>query len=168
MKRGECVGKISTPVGTIEIMIDGKALEYDYEKLNNGNLFPDFAARYKIKVSKEPDGTEHEIKCVISGLKNMEYISDIESGECLECQSFYIENCKISVGIESDAGYLENGFRITDMGYDYDSCYIKAGISYCTLSFTTTKNFVFGVCWMENYTKENEHQTWFGAAPTIM
>lgn len=45
MKRGECVGKISTPVGTIEIMIDGKALEYDYEKLNNGNLFPDVTAR---------------------------------------------------------------------------------------------------------------------------
>ena len=72
MKRGERVEKISTPAGTIEIMIDGKAVEYDYEKLNNGNLFPDVTARYKIKVSKEPDGAEHEIKCLISGLKNME------------------------------------------------------------------------------------------------
>ena len=168
MKRGERVEKISTPAGNIEIEIDGKTVEYQYEKLNNGNLFPDVTARYKIKVSKEPDGTEHEIKCVISGLKNMEYISDIESGECLECQSFYIENCKISIGIESDAGYLENGCRITDMGYDYDSCYNKDGISYGTLSFTTTKEFVFGICWMENYTKESEHQTWFGADPTIM
>lgn len=60
--------KVSTPAGNIEIEIDGKTVEYQYEKLNNGNLFPDVTARYKIKVSKEHDGAEHEIKCLISGL----------------------------------------------------------------------------------------------------
>lgn len=89
-----------------------------------------------------------------------------ESGERLECQAFYQDNVKLSIGIECDTGYFDTGERIGN--YDYDSIYLNNGIGYKILSTTKSHVLVFGVSWINQCTDENDVRTWYGADPTIM
>ena len=56
--------------------------------------------------------------------------------------------------------------------YDYDDLFEKRnGVyinAYVIIPFTKTSHFVFGVSWLNDCNSENDHQTWFGADPTIM
>lgn len=52
--------------------------------------------------------------------------------------------------------------------YDYENDYLDNGVSYEIFDFTKTRQFFFAICWIDDYTDENELQTWFGADPTIL
>lgn len=91
----------------------------------------------------------------------------VETGENLELKSFFKNNIKLSIGMVGDTGYDVAGERVCNI-FDYDNGYLKNGVEYCLLSFTKTKEYKFGIAWIENYTDENEVQTWSGADPFTM
>lgn len=159
---------LKTPFGIVKILIDDTEVSYNtVKKQLNERLFPDVVGRYHIGLTFVPDGQEHEIKCVI---ENVSYVNRCpESGEMLECQSFYnTDNWKLSIGVECESGFLPDGRRWSDR-YDYDANYLDDGMSYVILPSTKTKHFKFGIAWINNV--ENDHsrdvQTWFAADVTI-
>lgn len=163
------MSRIVTPLGKIHIAIDGKDLLYNFEQLEPAEkLCAGINGRFKIAVKFVPDGKAHKIECTFPKVDFIRYEHSSESGERLECNSFYRGNAKLSIGIESDAGYIDGNIRVSETGYDYDSEYLDNGIAYVILPNTKTEKYVFGICWIDECTVENDVQTWFGADPTLM
>lgn len=111
-----------------------------------------------------PNGKNHQISCTIKNY-HPSSLDEIESGERLVLKSFYKKNTKLSIGAIGEA--LDN-YDIITIGYDYENNYLSNGVSYEILDFTKTNQFVFAICRIDDYTDENELQTWFGADPTIL
>lgn len=165
------MNKLITPFGEIQILIDGIPVPYAAkEGRKYDGLCSNVLGRYQIKISFVPDGKEHQIACIFnpSGL----YERMTESGEYLECQSFYnSERYKMSIGLEFDEGdeeWIHNK-------YDYDIAYLENGMAYRIESNTKTTEYVFGICWIDDVgwddPIENGNdrgiETWFGADPTL-
>ncbi|MBQ3546803.1 MAG: hypothetical protein IJA34_17735 [Lachnospiraceae bacterium] len=159
---------LETPFGKVKIFIDDIEMSYDFLKIKpNEILCPNIVGRYHIDVYFIPDGKEHEIKCIIDGILYSD--RGPESGEMLECQSFYnINNWKLSIGVECESGFLPDGRRWSER-YDYDARYLENGMSYVILEETKEEHFIFGIAWIDNV--EDDHardvQTWFAADVTI-
>lgn len=157
---------VLTPLGAIEITVDGVSIDYEARKVSCDNLCKDVTARYSIEVKFAPDGLEHSIAC---RLKSHVPLSDSypEPGEHLELMSFFRDNIKLSIGIESESYYV-GGKRESD--YDYDGEWLDDGVQYCILRSTKTSKYIFGVSWIESDNLESneiEVQTWYGADPTF-
>lgn len=159
---------LETPFGKVKILIDDKEVLYNaVKKQANERVCPDIIGRYHIGVDFVPDGCIHEIKCIIEGITYSD--RGPESGEMLECQSFYnADNWKLSIGVECETGFLPDGGRWSKR-YDYDADYLDNGMSYIILEETKEEHFVFGIAWIDNV--EDNHardiQTWFAADVTI-
>lgn len=161
------MGKLITPLGELLILVDGIEVRYNFIRLeNNSSIFPNIAGRYKIELEYNSDYSEHQICCIIENIDSRKIDNYAESGERLECQSFYKEDIKLSIGIECDTGYYEIGERIGN--YDYDSLYLENGICYHILETTKSHKLVFGIAWINESIEDNDIQTWFAADPTIM
>ena len=154
--------KLITPFGEIKILIDGKATSYIAEEGRKLDvLCPHVLGRYQITVQFIPDGKEHTIACVFES--NCLYEKTPESGERLECQSFYNnQRFKLSIGIECEAGE-----------YDYDADYLENGMAFLINADTKTEFYTFGIAWIDNVGWDDpidDHgrdvETWYGADPT--
>lgn len=156
---------LETPLGYIEICIDGNATHYVAQCMDCDKICRELNGRYKIEIEFIPDGKNHTISCCLKNhIKSEE--DYIETGENLELKSFYLNTTKLSIGMEGDTGYFADGTRISE--YDYDNGYLDNGVKYEILSITKTSLYVFGIAWINNVNDENDLQTWFGADPTIM
>lgn len=158
-----------TPFGEIKISIDDKDYPFYtvFEHKDKTGIFPDILGCYRIVVDFKTDGCGHEIKCYIPGMKYKE-ISP-ESGENLECQSFYDDNgMKISFGVEGESGTLPDGYRFSER-YDYDVNYLENGISYVLRKESQGNRYVFGIAWIDGVVDnpERDIQTWFAADITL-
>ena len=165
--------KLKTPFGEIEILIDGKATSYTAEEGRKLDvLCPHVLGRYQITVQFIPDGKDHTIACVFeSDCINQR---TPESGERLECQSFYNDSgFKMSIGLECEAGYID-GVHATN-GYDYDADYLENGMSFLIDANTRTEHYTFGIAWIDNVkwddptgeSSDRDVETWYGADPTL-
>ncbi len=152
-----------TPLGTIKILVDGKAISYDYRSVPLHKTCQSLDGRYAIEILFHPDGNEHRISCLIPGYEPSEKDGP-ESGEDLELYSFYNGTAKLSIGMEGSTEYC-SGERLSH--YDYDTEYSSNGVQYCILPITKTMKYVFGVAWIDDVNDENDIQTWFGADPTL-
>lgn len=147
-----------SPFGAIRLFFDGSEVEYSYDKVTPENPYTDVDGCFLINFDFVCDKKPHTIDCI---LDNEKYVGDAESGERLECIAFYCDGGKISIGLEAT-------FCIyMDYGYDFDGNYKDNGISVDINENTQSRKFLFGVCWLEKCSAENEVQTWFGADPTI-
>lgn len=167
------VEKLLTPFGEIQILIDGKPVPYfaqEGRKLDN--LCPHVLGRYQIAVQFHPDGENHTIACVFES--DCPYKRSPESGERLECQSFYNDRgFKMSIGLECEAGYI-NGARVSDE-YDYDAGCLENGVAFLIDRNTRTERYVFGISWIDHVSWGNQTddtikrdvETWYGADPTL-
>ena len=108
---------VRTPLGDLEIQIDGKSIKYRATLMPIEGAFSELAGRYKIAVSFQPDGKSHTIACKIKDY-TPSLLDEEESGENLECKSFQHGGSKLSLGMEGDMCFL-NGQRMSD--YDYDT-----------------------------------------------
>lgn len=162
-----------TPFGDIKVLIDGQPVPYFSQagrKLDV--LCPHVLGRYQIPVKFIPDGSEHTIACVFE--PNCSYERSPESGERLECQSFY-NDCrfKLSIGLECETGYMD-GVRISDE-YDYDADYLENGMAFLIDANTKTEHYTFGIAWIDNVgwddssddNNDRDVETWYGADPTL-
>lgn len=165
--------KLSTPFGEIKILIDGKSVPYFAQEGRKPDvLCPHVLGRYQIAVQFIPDGENHTIACVFES--DCSYERTPESGERLECQSFYNDRrFKMSIGLECEAGYI-GGIRVSDE-YDYDADYLENGMSFLIDMNTRTERYVFGISWIDNVglddqiddNDDRDIETWYGADPTL-
>ena len=161
-----------TPFGEIKILIDEKPASYSAKEGRKlERLCPHVLGRYQIPIKFIPDGKKHTIACVFE--PNCSYERSQESGERLECQSFY-NDCgfKLSIGIECEAGYMD-GVSVLDE-YDYDTDYLENGMAFLIDANTKTENYTFGIAWIDNVEWNNpiddnsrDVETWYGADPTL-
>jgi len=142
---------IETPIGRIEILIDGKILDYSKVELVNRHKSFTVDKRYQISVN---DMMESTIDCTLIGRKT-EDRAIIESGEDLALISFYEDNLKLSIGAEGDVDgikytYLENGIRME-------------------VNKECMKNqLLINVAWLEMTNMEQQDiYCWFAADPSI-
>jgi len=142
---------IETPIGRIEILIDGKILDYSKVELVNRHKSFTVDKRYQISVN---DMMESTIDCTLIGRKT-EDKAIIESGEDLALISFYEDNLKLSIGAEGDVEgikytYLENGIRME-------------------ANKECMKNqLLINVAWLEMTNMEQQDiYCWFAADPSI-
>ena len=155
---------LQTPLGSLEVRIDGEQIEYAHFPVPNEKCCGGLNGRYAIIVSIRPDWRAHTISCRLRDYTDSPQDGP-ESGENLELYSFYRDDAKLSIGMEGDTGYLVTGDRVSD--YDYDTEYLPDGVQYCLLPFTRTATFLFGIAWIRPVTETNDSQTWFGADPTL-
>ena len=152
------MGTLKTPFGEIAITVDGNTIPYCIqEEKESKEVCPDVLGRKHIIITIVPDGKEHEMTCAFEPCCT--YKRTPESGEHLECQSFYSESHqKMSIGLECDeAVYLENG------------------LSYKIPKDSKREQYVFGVCWIDGVrwndqngeSQKRDIQTWFGADPSL-
>ena len=152
---------IQTPLGNLEIQIDGKSIKYQAALMPIEGAFSELAGRYKIAVSFQPDGKSHTIACKIVAY-TPSLLDEEEGGENLECKSFYHDGTKLSLGMKGDMCFL-NGRRMSD--YDYDNELLPDGVQYRILPSTQTAVYRFGVAWITGCTEDTAIQTWLGADP---
>lgn len=155
---------LKTPLGDIELFIDDIPIDYKEKSVPLDKYCINLNGRYAIVINFTPDNNEHIISCKIKG-----YIPSgndgIEKGEGLECKSFYNNNVKLSIGMEGDTIYFQNGERCSE--YDYDNGYLCNGVFYHIFKSTKTEKYVFGISWINNCSEQNDTETWFGADPTM-
>lgn len=75
--------------------------------------------------------------------------------------AFYKNDIKLTIGVEGE-------FTDYQRYIDYSGGYLSNGIQYVSFPTTAERKFVFGVCWIQPCTEENDTQTWFGANPNLM
>ena len=152
---------IRTPLGNLEIQIDGKSIKYQAVLMPIERPLSGLVGRYKITVAFQPDGKSHTIACKIKDYMPS-LLDEEEGGENLECKSFYHSGTKLSLGMKGDMCFL-NGQRMSD--YDYDNELLLDGVQYQILPSTQTDVYHFGVAWITGCTKDTAIQTWLGADP---
>ena len=144
---------MKTPFGDIIVLVDDTEYNFYIETMHiaNKKVCPDLTDCYRIAVNFEPDGDNHEIKCIIA---NLEFSSkNIESGEDYECISFYDNyGNKISIGAEGEC-------------IDTQIKYLENGIAYLLKKDAFDNRYKFGIAWIDGVTDspERDVQTWFGA-----
>ena len=160
---------METPLGKISILLDGE--EYKFflvipHKLSKGRC-KELKGCYRIAVNVEPDGKQHELKCII---ENASYETRIiESGEDFSCISFYDnQGNKLSLGAEGETGINPDGTRFSSK-YDYRVDYLENGISYILDYDSFDNRYIFGLAWIDKVTDcpERDIQTWLGADVTL-
>lgn len=83
LKGSEYAVYLNTPFGKVIVLVDDYEYPYTFiEKESNNRLYPDVLGCYRIQVNFEPDGKNHEIKCIIPNIKYID--REPESGEALE------------------------------------------------------------------------------------
>lgn len=163
--------KLNTPFGDIIVKINNQEIEYHYKKCDNDRTCPNLLGRYLIEIELNPkECKKYCISCEVSDSYLLK--SEIETGEMLECQSFYSQDrVKLSIGVYGECwGYGYNGIYKTN---DYDIKYLPSGISYLVLENTKTNKFYFAISWIDDVGYDdpinNEHdrdsETWFGSDP---
>ena len=152
---------IRTPLGNLNIQIDGKSIQYQATLMPIEGAFSELAGRYKIAISFQPDGKSHTIACKIVAYTPSP-LDEEEGGENLECKSFYHNGTKLSLEMEGDMCFL-NGQRMSD--YDYDNELLPDGVQYKILPSAKTGVYHFGAAWITGCTKDTAIQTWPGADP---
>ncbi|MFJ5770101.1 hypothetical protein [Psychrobacillus sp. NPDC093180] len=149
---------LSTPLGAIKLFVNDEEVGFTAIKIDLDLHCRDVNGRYLIPYEYKNEMKSQEIKCCIPSI---DVKGEVESGERLEAISFYKNDIKLTIGVE---GEFTGNNRYIDYGGDY----LSNGIQYDTYHTTLDRTFIFGVCWIQPLTEENDVQTWFGADPTLI
>ncbi|WP_407272465.1 hypothetical protein [Radiobacillus sp. PE A8.2] len=148
-----------TPIGPIKLFVNNDEINFKATKVSLDKRCSDVNGRYLIEYKFSNNSKVQKIRCC---LPSIDIEGDIESGERFETIAFYKNSTKLTIGAEASFG-LE-----TEYGYDYTGNYLSNGIQCETNSSTKNQIFHFGASWIQPFTEDNDHQTWYGADPTLM
>jgi hypothetical protein len=147
---------LKTPIGFIDILINGKSNDYESIELANKEKNFSVDGRYKVIV----DIPINQDQGVVIECKLVEFTGDnamgcIESGERLALISFYRDNIKLSIGVEDE---ISNAM----------CCYIDYGVKVILSEEVHLQQVIFGIAWVSMNDREKEDiYTWFAADPTL-
>ena len=132
---------LETPLGNVRVYMNDIDTTYTFKPLPIANhRFPDVDGRYQIIIDSDIETCT--IRCIIPTYTKTAHP---ETGENLEAVSFYQNGSKLTLGIQADFEKLSG--KLLSNG----------------LEIKTNEPVKFVVCWINDVTKENDHQTWFGA-----
>ena len=131
---------LTTPFGTVHVFINETETSYTYEPLPTNYRCPDVDSRYQINIGSHMEPCT--IRCSIPTFTDNAYS---ETGEHFEAVAFYQNGAKLTLG--TVAGFEEQRGNLLSNG----------------IEITTNEPVAFGICWVNNVTEENDHQTWYGA-----
>lgn len=152
---------LQTPFGNIVLRFDGETVPCSITAIENKRLFPDVAGAFLLKYGYVCDGKAHALRIVLDACG---IIGHPESGERLEAISFFGEGRKMTIGCE---GWFCCPEEFCGDGYDYNGFYLENGLEIVILPNTKSRNFCFGVAWLDRYNGENGAQTWLAADPFV-
>lgn len=133
--------KLSTPLGNIDIKIDGQSVPYDYSE--TGSIWG-YEFRYYIGIEYVPDGKAHTISCTLESDQLLK--SGPNSGERFACIEIEDHGIEVSIALEGETDYID-GHRYSQ--YDYDDVYLENGLAFGIFPDTETSEYLFGVDWYE-------------------
>ena len=114
--------KLSTPLGNIDIKIDGLSVPYDYGEMCR--IFG-YDLRYFIALEYIPDGKAHVISCTLE--RGHFFRSGPDSGERFACIRLEDKGVEVSIALEGETDYID-GERYSQ--YDYDDIFLDNGLSF--------------------------------------
>ncbi len=139
--------RLMTPFGSVHILIDGKEIDYVFEKLTIIENCANVKGRYRIRLIFIPDGKAHSISCVLPDMVDFE--SDYSSGADTQQITFHNkENWALEIGIIGDM-YGQNNRSIYNEEQDYDVDYLDRGLCYLILKETATQEYDFILAWID-------------------
>lgn len=149
---------LNTPLGTIQLFVNDNEIPFTAIKLDKNERFcPNVKGRFLIQYAYKKEYGSQVIKCCILP---PDIIGNIETGERLEAIAFYTNETKLTIAAEAEFEQSST--------YDYSGRYFTNGLAYETSEKTNDCIFQFGVCWINPCTDANDHETWFGADPSLM
>lgn len=148
-----------TSIGPVKLFVNSKEVAFTAIKFERDRKrFPHINGRYLIAYDYINDGHKQEIMCCLPSLSVAGYV---ESGERLEALSFYQDNIKLTIAVVDE--FTDDSEVSSARGQ-----YIKNGIKYDIDENAASRKLLFGICWVQPVTEENDIQTWFGADPSLM
>ena len=161
---------IHTPFGVIEVLIDGKPIEYRSVRLplDNHTYFRSLSKRYAIPVSIDLDGLEHTIDCVVMNMREGIVVTE-ESGQDLESVLFEKDNRHFNMNIACFGEPWDPGCTVESLesGFDYDTWTLDNGMRYIVMPTTQTKDYIFGISWKDDGWEIKDQDTLYGADPSF-
>jgi hypothetical protein len=147
---------LKTPIGFIDVLINGKSNDYKSMKLVNKEKNFSVDGRHKVIVDL-PVNQDQDIviECKLAEFAGDNAMGCIESGERLALISFYQDNIKLSIGVEDEISNVM-------------CCYIDYGVKVILSKEVHLKQVIFGIAWVSMKDREKEDiYTWFAADPTL-
>jgi len=150
------VNMLKTPIGTLDILLNGERSDYIFTKLNTCERNFSVEGRYKVIVNIPISRSQDiAIECKLIDFVGDNAKGNIESGEKLALISFYHDNIKLSVGTEDEIKGVS-------------SSYIDYGLKVIISKTAIIQHIAFGLAWIDMKDREIEDiYTWFAADPTL-
>ena len=145
-------GKMVTNLGEIEILVNGKEVQYDCIELNNQGYCFKVEKRFKLvcNIPKEYENNI-DIRCAVKIRDNIQAESGSETGENLALLSWYWGNCKLSIGTKGD---------LKGIKYIYEKNALRL------IMAQNSGQVIFYTAWIDKSKPEQEDIcTWFAADP---
>lgn len=155
---------IHTPLGEIEVKVDGEEANCVLRKLSVDEHCPELDGRYAILVDDIVDRYEHTVSCCIKRYRKTKN-DFIEPGERLDLKTFCKGSVRLSIGMFSDI--QDEWGESADPAGNYWTEYLNNGVQYHLVPGKSHTVLPFGVAWLDHGNQENDVQTWYGADPTI-
>jgi len=145
---------LRTPIGTVDVLINGKSYNYKIRKLRNRDRTFTVDGRYMIIVGISND-QDIVVECKLTDFTGDDAKGSIESGARLALTSFYRDNIKLSIGVEDEISGVQ-------------CSYIDYGIEVALSKEACLQLVVFGIAWITmNDAEKEDIYTWFAADPTL-
>ncbi len=139
--------RLQTPLGRVQVLIDGKEIDYSYEKLAILENCSDVKGRYRIRINFVPDGNAHTISCVLPEM--VDYKSSCSSDDAVQQISFHNkEKWALEMGVFGDVYGFDNRSAYNE-AQDYDVAYLGRGLCYLILTETATQVYDFILAWID-------------------
>ncbi len=168
---------IRTPIGTVQVFLDGRPVDGKIYKLNNEGL-PKFSARYLMELSVDLDGQEHLISCRFLPSQAVRRYGD--GGERCEVEVYHTDDMtqNVLIGVEGEEWglifddpvwfNLKDRYRIYDYDLGYEEDDGLGYLQYCVHSFTKTYTYRFGVLYVEKRSEEDSHFCGYDVDPACI
>lgn len=141
------VSKVVTPLGEIDIKLDGNPISYEVKQLEEDDWHMPIGGRYQIYIDFTPDGKRHELSCTINNkdlgqgyYNSTERIAEID---------FYTpgEEIVVMISLEGETDCYDDGYIYSQ--YDYYELYLEDGLAFEILPDTKTSEYIFYIGWMD-------------------
>lgn len=144
--------KLSTDLGEVEILVNGKETMYEYIELNRQGYCFEVQKRFKL-ICNIPKCIEKgiDISCAIKIKGEVQVESGAETGEDLAVLSLYWDNNKLSIGTKGD---------LIGVKYIYEKNALRL------IENKNPEQVIFYIAWVDkNNPKQKDIYTWFAADP---
>lgn len=130
------MSSIGTPLGEIQVYLDGQLADFCISPIENDSIHPKSVKRYLIEMHFKPDRNEHTLSCML--IPSQPVQSYVDTGE--RCEGIVYHD-------EEERAFVLIGGEGDDYSpyYDYWLEITENAVSYVTRRDTRTSTYRFGV-----------------------